>query len=112
VHDVGVAGDRVAPGDEQRVGDDQRDAVPAAEGVPPGQPVGPEAALHRWDAGHEGDEDDDAVAGEQARDAAGVGEDVAEAGDRRGVEPPEAERRDRTGDDRTQHGVRVHRGGC
>ena len=75
--------------------------------VPAGEPVGADAALERRDACHQRDEDDDAVAGEQAGDPAGVGQPVAEAVDRRGVVPPQRDRRDRAGEDDGEDGVRV-----
>ena len=54
------------------------DDVPAAHGVPAGQPVGADAAFQRRQPGHQRDQDDDPVPGQQAEDVAGRGERVAQ----------------------------------
>ena len=87
--------------------DDEADRVAAAHRVPAGQPVGADAALQRREPGHQRDQHDDAVAGEQAGDPAGVGQPVAEPVDRRRVMPPERERRERTRGDQRKDGPRV-----
>ncbi len=104
---VGVRGDRVPPDDQQAVRDDEADRVAAAHGVPARQPVGADAALQRRDAGHQRDEHDDRVAGQQAGDPPGVGQPVAEPADRRRARPPEPDGGRRAGGDRGQHGGRM-----
>ncbi len=104
---VGVRGDRVPPDDQQAVRRDQADRVAAAHRVPAGQPVGADAALQRRDAGHQRDQHDHGVAGQQTGDPPGVGEPVTEPADRRRVGPPQPDGRRGSGRDQGEQGGRV-----
>lgn len=68
---------------------DQTQDVPAAEGVPAGEPVGADAVLDGRDAGHEQQQDEDAVPGEQTGEVRAGREEGVEAGGGPGLHTPE-----------------------
>ena len=98
-----VGGDRVAPDDERDVGGDQGDDVAAAHRVPAGEPVGADALLQRRQPGHQRDQDDEPVPGEQAEHVARGGDQGAGGGRPRGAAPPQGDHDQRAEADEGQH---------
>ncbi|CAM5529112.1 hypothetical protein SNARM312S_07675 [Streptomyces narbonensis] len=94
---VGVHG--VPAEREEGVGGDETEDVTAAEGVPAGEPVGADAVLDGRDAGHEQEEDEDAIAGEEPGEVGAGREEGVEAGGGPGLEAPEERDRSGPGDD-------------
>ena len=110
VDDAGVCRHRVTPDDQQRVRDREADDVAPAVRVPAGEPVGADPALDHGYAGHQRQQDHDAVAGQQSGDPAGVGEPVAQARDRDRVVPPQRQDPDRARSDQREQGPRRYPG--